>query len=218
MIVDPLRIFIAACPLAVYLIVMGVINLLRRPFVTTGARDAATVGIAIVGLVVIGPMELFFPEGAALRFGAFVWLLLLAFYGLCVSLVVLLMRPRIVVYNTTADQLRPILASAVAQMDNKARWVDDSLMIPSLNVHVNLEGNSWMQNVQLVAVGTRQNYEGWRRLEQLLRGALRPVRRAPNLRGIVLVCVGLLLAVGTILWMSVDIATVAKNLQNLMWR
>jgi hypothetical protein len=215
---DPLRLFIATCPLAVYLIVMGVVHLLRRPFITTGARDAATVGIAIVGVVIIGPMELFFPEGAAVRFGAFVWILLLAFYGLCVSLVVLLMRPRIVVYNTTAEQLRPILASAVAQMDNKARWVDDSLMIPSLNVHMNLEGNSWMQNVQLVAIGARQNYDGWRRLEQVLRGALKPVRRAPSLIGAALVCLGLILAIGTTTWMASDTATVAKNLQDLMGR
>ena len=113
-------------------------------------------------MMIVGPMELFFPEGAAVRFGAWTWLLLIAFYGLCVSMAVLLMRPRIVVYNTTMEQLRPILASTVAQLDGKARWTGDSLLIPSLNVHLHLEGFSWLRNVQLVAVGHRQDFEGLR--------------------------------------------------------
>lgn len=215
---DPLRFFIATCPLAIYLLLMGSIHLLRRPFVTTGARDAATVAIGIAGLVAIGPMELFFPEGAAVRFGPFVWLLLLALYGLCVSLVVLLMRPRIVVYNTTMEQLRPILASAVAQMDSKARWTDDSLLIPSLHVHLNLEGNSWFRCVQLAAVGTRQNFEGWRKLEQILRGALQPVRCQPGLIGYSFFLAALVLGLGSMLWMAGNPQTVARVFQEMFWR
>ena len=75
------------------------------PFVTTGTRDTAALGIGIIGLVIAGPMELFFPEEAASQFGGKVWLLLIAFYGLCVSLIVLLLRSRIVVYNITGNQL-----------------------------------------------------------------------------------------------------------------
>ena len=82
---DSLHFCIAIVPLAVYLLMLGLLNLRRHPFVTTGARDAATLGIGVVGFVIAGPMELFFPEGAASQFGAWVWLSLIVFYGLCVS-------------------------------------------------------------------------------------------------------------------------------------
>ena len=59
---DSLHFCIAVIPLAVYLLMMGLLNLRRRPFVTTGARDAATLGIGVVGFVIAGPMELFFSR------------------------------------------------------------------------------------------------------------------------------------------------------------
>ena len=215
---DPLRFGIAVGPLAVYLLVMGIVNLISRPFVTTGARDTAAVGIGITGMMLVGPMELFFPEGAAIRFGAWVWLLMIAFYGLCVAFAVLLMRPRIVVYNTTMDQLRPILASTVAQLDSKARWTGDCLLIPSLNVHLNLEGFSLLRNVQLVAVGHRQSYEGWRKLEQILREAIRPIRTFPSLLGMVLVTIAISLSLGTWFWLARNQATVIPALNEMLWR
>ena len=104
---DPLHFCIAIAPLSVYFLMLGILNLYGRPFVTTGARDAAALGIGISGLVIAGPMELFFPEAAASQYGSFVWILLISFYGLCVSLIVLLMRSRIVIYNTSLEQLRP---------------------------------------------------------------------------------------------------------------
>lgn len=216
--IDPLRFAIAVGPLAIYLLVLGIINLMSRPFVTTGARDMAAVGIGVTGLMIIGPMELFFPEGAAIRFGAWVWLLLIAFYGLCVSFTVLLMRPRIVVYNTTMEQLRPILASTVAQLDSKARWTGDCLLIPSLDVHLNLEGFSALRNVHLVAVGHRQSYEGWRKLEQILREAIRPIRTFPSLLGMLLVTVAITVALGTWFWLFRDQATVIAALNEMLRR
>ena len=62
MYVDPLHLSIALGPLATYLMVLGVVNLSIRPFVTTGSRDTAALGLAISGLAIAGPMELFLPE------------------------------------------------------------------------------------------------------------------------------------------------------------
>ena len=93
--IDALHVSIALGPLAVYLLLVGIINLSRRPFLTTGARDVAAIGVAISGFIAAGPMELFLPEAAADRFGPYVWLLLLAFYGLCLTLLVLMMRSAI---------------------------------------------------------------------------------------------------------------------------
>ena len=66
---DPLHFSVAAIPLAVYLLLIGILNLRKKPFVTTGARDSAALAIGIAGLMIIGPMKLFFPEGAGSRFG-----------------------------------------------------------------------------------------------------------------------------------------------------
>ena len=66
---DPLHLAIALGPLAVYFLLVGMINLSSRPLVTTGARDAAALGVGLSGLVFAGPMELFLPEDAAIHFG-----------------------------------------------------------------------------------------------------------------------------------------------------
>ena len=63
------HICIAFGPLAVYLLLMGLINALRRPFITTGARDLFSLSIALSGLVMVGPVNLFVPASALSVFG-----------------------------------------------------------------------------------------------------------------------------------------------------
>ncbi len=213
---DPLHFCIVATPLGVYLMLIGLFNLRRRPFVTTGTRDAAAIGIAISGLMIAGPMELFFPESAAGRFGPFVWLLLLAFYGLCVSLIVLLMRPRIVVYNLSPQRLRPILADIAIRLDPKARWAGESLMLPSLDVQLILEGNSWMSNSQLVSVGDKQRFESWRLLERELREQLATMRSETVVFGVTLVMAALAMATISIIWILRQPDSVRKTLADML--
>ncbi len=195
MYLDPLRLAIALGPLAVYLLVLGVVNLSSRPLVTTGARDTATLGIAVGGLAIVGPMELFFPENAAVHLGGWVWVVLLAFYALCVTLLILLMRPRLVIYNVTCDQLRPILAEVVTDLDRQARWVGDSLILPGLQVQLYLEPFGAMKTIQLVSAGPRQSHGGWRRLERALAPALQQLRGTPNPYGLSLILFGLAMMV-----------------------
>ena len=215
---DPLHFCIAMGPLAVYLILLGGINLLRRPFLTTGARDAGALGIAVSGFVVAGPMELFLPEAAAIRFGPYVWLILLAFYSLCLTLLVLLLRPRLVVYNLSADQLRPILASVVADLDKDARWAGDSLVLPNLAVQLHVETLVSLRNVQLVSAGARQSYTGWRRLEMGLGKALQDNPQARNPYGFFLLSTGLIIIGITIAWMVSEQDAVAQAWGKLLGR
>jgi hypothetical protein len=177
---DPLHLAIALGPLTVYFFLVGLVNLSRRPLLTTGARDVAALGVGIGGLVVAGPMELFLPEQAASRFGPYVWLLLLALYGMCLTLLALLLRPRLVVYNITLEQLRPVLGETAAELDPDARWAGMSLVLPRLGVSLYVEPSPALRNVQLISVGPRQNYAGWSRLEVALAGALRQMTVAPN--------------------------------------
>ena len=64
---DSFRLCLALGPLAIYLLLLGAINLSRRPFLVTGARDLAALGVAVAGLVVVGPIELLLPEDANAR-------------------------------------------------------------------------------------------------------------------------------------------------------
>lgn len=213
---DPLHFCIATGPLAAYLFLLGLINLSPRPFLTTGVRDTAALGVAVSGFMVAGPMELFFPDAAAYRFGPWVWLLMLAFYFLCVTLLVLVNRPRLVVYNTTAEQLRPVLASVVADIDKEFRWAGESLLLPQLGVQLHIEPLPLLRNVQLVATGAEQSYTGWRQLEVALAAALRSNRGTANPYGFVLVSFSMLLVTAITLWMVSDRAGVAQSFGEML--
>jgi hypothetical protein len=183
MFMDPLHVAIALGPLATYLLVLGLINLSPRPLVTSGGRDAAALGIAVGGLAVVGPMELFLVEEAAVAYGGAVWAMMLAAYALLVSLIVLLMRPRLVIYNIRLEELRSILADVAARLDSEGRWAGESLVMPQHGVHLHLENSPLLHNVQLVSSGPEQNVLGWRRLQFALAIALRKTRHQGNLFG-----------------------------------
>ena len=214
--IDPLHFAIAVGPLHVYLLLLAAVNLLRRPVVVSGSRDVAALGLAVSGLVVAGPMELFVPQAAFSAMGAFVWALLLGLYALCLTLIVLLMRPRLVIYNASSDQFRPILAGVVAELDKEARWAGDSLALPQLGVQLHLDVQPLLRTVQLVASGPRQSYTGWRRLESALRRAVRSSRHAPNPAGFAFLLLGLLLAGTALVWTIHSREAVAQALFEML--
>ncbi len=194
MIPDPLRLAIALVPLASYCLLIGLLNARRRPFLTSGGADLAALGAALSGLVMVGPVELFRPEAASTEFGSYVWVFLIVFYWLWVWLVVLLARPRLVIYNISGEELRPLLAEAARSLDPEARWAGDSLSLPALGIQLHMETFEIMRNVSLVASGAKQNLTGWRQLAGELYQRLEPLRVAPNPRalGIVLLAIVLM--------------------------
>ena len=96
---DPLRLCIALGPLAAYTLILGLINLSSRPFLTTGGRDIGALGVAVIGFMMVGPAELFLPAMAIQRFGPYVWLLALGLYCLVITLCILTAKPRMIIYN-----------------------------------------------------------------------------------------------------------------------
>jgi len=193
MLPDPLRLAIALVPLASYCMLIGLVNARRRPFLTTGGADLAALGAALSGLVLVGPIELFRPEAASVEYGSYVWIFLLIFYWLCVWLAVLLARPRLVVYNASIEELRPVLAEAARSIDAQARWAGDSLLLPQLGVHLHLESFDIMRHVSLVASGAVQNLTSWRLLASRLYARLQPLRVTRNPRAVGLFLMALLL-------------------------
>ncbi len=139
------------------------------------------------------------PQGAVMQLGGriLVWTLMLGLYALTLTLCVLSMRPRLIIYNVTADQLHQSLQQVAEQLDAHARWAGDALVLPRLGVQLHLETPTPLRNAQLVSSGPRQSYEGWRRLEQALGKELRQARGGPNwIWGLVLVSFAAFLAAG----------------------
>ena len=196
---DPLRSTIAFAPLAAYLLTIGAVNLQRRPIITSGGRDVAALGVGLSGFFIVGPMELFMPSGLLMQLGgrALVWSLMLALYSCALILCVLSMRPRLVIYNVTADQLQRSLANVAQQLDATARWAGDALALPRLGVQLFVESPTPLRNAQLISCGPRQSFEGWRRLEDALCAELQRQHSQPNwLWGVLLAIFALLLALG----------------------
>jgi hypothetical protein len=192
---DPLHATIALGPAAVYVLVIGMMNLSARPFVTTGLRDYAALGLALVGFVIVGPMELFLPERLAGQLAAhslqwLIWPILILFYLLCLSLWALLQRPRLVIYNVSPEQLRAALSEVIARLDKEARIAGDCISLPNLGVQLYVEPLPVLKNVQLKSSGPLQSYQGWRELELALRAALAETRGSPNPYGISMLLFG----------------------------
>ena len=181
---DPVRITIALGPLCVYLILIGWLNLSKRPFVTSGARDILALALALSGLVAVGPIELFMPERAAAMMGAKIWLPLILLYLLVASLISMVLKPRIVVYNMSSDEIRPIVGSVVNELDQDARWAGDSVCMPNLQIQFYLQTHPAMRNVQLVATNGEQNLTSWKSLESHLQQAMNNVAVSVNPRAI----------------------------------
>jgi hypothetical protein len=188
--VDSFRLSLALGPAAIYLLLLGTINMSRRPLLISGGRDAAALALAVSGMMIVGPFELFLPQASVLRYGPYIWVMALTFYALCVSMGILMLRPRLVFYNISADKLRPILAEIVARLDSDARWAGDSLALPNLGVQLSIDSFSIMRNVSLKSAGGNQDLHGWRQLEQELAVALNRETVGRGLCGFALFCAG----------------------------
>lgn len=191
--IDPLRFAIALVPIGAYVLLLGFVNLRRRPFLTSGGCDLTALGVALSGLMFVGPIELLRPESATRSFGNFIWLFLILFYLLWLLLMVLLSRPRLVIYNIRADELHSALAEAAARLDPAARWAGNQLSMPGLGLQLHLESFDLMRNVSLVSSGGRQNLEGWRRLSHELFSTLKTIRVKPNPRAVALLTASIVL-------------------------
>jgi len=182
-----------------YLFVLAALNFSRRPVIISGARDTALLGIGVLGLIVVGPMELFLPRLPS-EISGYVWVGMLLMYGLALTLGVLMSAPRIVAYNVSLDQLRPVLSEVVNEADPDARWAGGSVAMPRLQIEFYLDENPSLRNVSLVAAASRQSFTGWRLLEKALKAELRGrVESAPNLCGVVCLAAALIM-VADVAW------------------
>ncbi|MCC6511457.1 MAG: hypothetical protein IT423_20325 [Pirellulaceae bacterium] len=159
---------IAAVPAAMYLMILGRFRLSVRPMVTTGWRDAAALGIAIMGLMAIGPMQLFFPTYAAARFAGWVWGMLFGLYLLSLLLVVLGCRPRLIVYGLDEEAFFQTLRQAALRVDPQALWHGQILTLPTVGLQLAAEPTC-ARGVQTVVIVTALvSAAPWMQLEREL--------------------------------------------------
>lgn len=170
----------ALLPLGLYLLVLGGLHLRRRPFVLSGVADAALLAASVAGLVLAGPLALLRPFSLGAPVSV---VILLVTFLLLVAIWVLAARPRLVVYNITAERLRPLVAELAATLDPQARWAGDVVALPARGLQVHLDGHGSMRSVTLATVGARTSPEGWSEFSRRLRRSIRAARVRRSLWG-----------------------------------
>jgi hypothetical protein len=111
-------------------------------------------------------------------------------FVLCVAVCVLVSRPRMVVYNITVEQFRPLVAEVVSSLDPKARWAGESAALPDRGFQLHIEGNGALRTVSIVNVGERSSAEGWGEFTRRLRRAVRGLRVRRSPWGALFACLG----------------------------
>ena len=186
-------------PLAVYFLALGMIHASRRPFILSGDADMALLCAAVSGMVFVGPMNLFFPVNAAIRFGTYIWLILAILYFLISMLVILYSRPRLIVYNIDKEQLKEILEKIAMRLDENSAWAGDSLYMPPQGLDSHLEYVSGLKNVTLVSNERYSSRLRWRRLKCLLKAELKQTPVSRNWLSIILLLLSAILFFVTII-------------------
>lgn len=174
---DALPLWAALLPLAAYLLALAALHLRRRPSVVSGTWDGILLAASVAGLALAGPLALVRPAVGASLWG---WLLVLLIFSLVVAVCILAARPRLVIYNISADQLRPLVAEVVAGLDADARWAGASVALPTRRLQLHLDGAGGMRCSSVIAVGERATHESWTEFCRRLRRSVARLRVRPN--------------------------------------
>jgi hypothetical protein len=188
---------IALLPLGCYLLLIGWFQLRCRPVLLPGAADLALLALGLSGLVLVGPLALVQP---AVGTSPWATAMLVLVCWLVVGMAILVMRPRLVIYNVTPERLRPVVAEVVGGLDNSARWAGETVALPARGLQVSLDGRGVTRSVSLVATGTRTSNEAWSEFARRVRRGIKPVRVRRNPWGVVAILGGLAILLGAVGW------------------
>lgn len=181
-----------------YLLAVGLLNLRRRPVAIAGGWDVALLAAAVAGPVIAGPLDILQPAGTGWPWRLVIPLVCFAFLT---AVVLLATRPRLVVYNISLDQLRPVVAEIASRLDPSARWAGETVALPGRGVQMHLDGRGGLRSMSLVAIGAKTSPEGWADVTRRIRHAVRKVRVRPNPWAAVFITSGGLLVAAAI-WLA----------------
>ncbi len=220
MIPDTFTLLLGLLPIVGYLVMLSVVRMSGRALVTTGGRDIAALGIAMVGLFAVGPAQLFFPEAAGTIFGPVVWIFLLFFYALCVTLIALSSRPRLVVYGRTPAEIYEPLLKACQALDPDAVGIRQLLKIefPDSGISVRIDGFRGIDHAQIIAFEPGITQRFWDGVLANLRTEIR-LTKVPVLRGGVVLFAAAVVLFGVLMWQGVQHQqVVVDGFRYWLWR
>lgn len=170
---DYLRYAIALGPLGFYWIMVGYLYQRSHPMLLNAAQEMLLLGMGAVGLIAIGPMELFFPNAAYSILGEWTWAFLLCLYAFLVLFLALHRSPQWTIYGLSSEAFRVLLEKVLAEQSLNHSWVGNMLEVPELGVRAIVEpANRSDRAATLAPAGRRQDILGWHRLERWVSGKL----------------------------------------------
>jgi hypothetical protein len=217
---EPFPILLALLPLIGYLAVFSMIRLSGHALVTTGGRDIGALAFAVSGMVVAGPIELFFPRAAATVFGAKVWIALAVFYTLCVLLIALTSHPKLVVYGRTPSETYGPLLSAAQAIDSAAYGEADTLQVvmPTSGVRLRADGQRLADYTEILSFEPNLAPQFWNQLMGSLRRELAPTQVSRPRQGFTMLLCACALG-GLMIWHSFrNQALVVQGFKEWLWR
>ena len=216
---DSFSLVLFLTPLLVYMLGFSLMRLSGRCHVTTGGREIVALAFAVSGMMVVGPVELFFPMAAAAVFGVMVWAILSLFYCLCVCLLVLGAAPKLVVYGCRPSELSDFLLSAARSLDTDAEIDHERLQVhlPSVGVRLRIAGPENLDHATIVAFEDNLSTHFWLKLRDSLRAQLMG-KKTSQRRGWLMFFAAIMLG-GFLVAESVQsVDVMAADFQAWLWR
>ena len=186
---------VATFPIAIYALALARLRGRSSPTAVSGRRDFLALCAALSGVFFIGPGQLLVSWGAADIYGGKgAWGLADALCVLVATLIALNLRSRIVVYNVGREDLKKVLTTTAAGLDDEARWSGASLNLPGLEAQFYLEYSGFGRVATIVRIGDSSSTTGWNRFAKAFVDALKnspkvALSKAEKVKG-GLVCAG----------------------------
>lgn len=217
---EPFPALIAFAPLILYLLVFALIRISGKSWVLTGGLDTAAVLFAISGLVVVGPMELFFPKATAYLMGAWVWVPLVLLYFLFGCLFVISSRTKLVVYGRTSEPLFDALVRASRSIDPTAIVDTESgqVHLPAMAAHLRLDSAPGHDCINVVSFEPMLPSAFWRSLQGHIASELQSTPPPKPRRGGAALLLALLMAFWLFRYVADDPNRLAESFRNWLVR
>lgn len=213
---DPLRTAIALIPLGSFLALWGWLQLGRCPRLVDGWRETAALGVACAGLVLVGPLELFLPYAASVRFGGWVWGLVAGLYFLAVVLAVNGQRPRLVLLNAPRGPVLERIVAAARTLDPQTVRAGETCLLPGLGLELRIEAYRPLRGLTITAWGDEPPRAAWRAFARELRRELAECAVGPGPQAALLL-IAAVATLGLSAWQLVEHpAQVAQSFRDLL--
>ena len=191
----------ALIPFSFYLFFLGIINLSRKTRMLTGRQDLVAVSLGVSGLLIVGPLQILLPQAGIIRFGIHVWYPLVVLYIFGVLWLLILSRPRIVLYNVDQADFARILSHLLEREGWTVLRNENVVQIHELGIQFEILPVVSMKNITLRSTESEQSNAGWRALHQSLERELTSHHPFRNPFGWVYLSSGLMVATASWLFL-----------------